>query len=373
MEDNTVTVSGMFGNDKTYFAGSPVVIDINGMEWPASSPFNIVRVNVIYDEKTVGDVHADTGGQSSFSFDIESALRAIWAEYGFGNELAAAKAALTANAGQTVTRAMREYALRIDREYMSSDGKFTPERHGPFTGGKCLIGTLTEWERYNIEHKENADVSALEHTGVRNGDASTKPTSSPERVGRDSITSWVDVQAGYTKSIFYPAPQAIQLPSVTGDPDDIAGSQQGWTGHAPTVLRDSIAYTDFLFVNRRGAVETCSALMKESMGIDVESRQYSHVERPAFKPTRSLMTVATGGRRSWAMSSGFVTREWAEWWTLEFLMAKKVWMRYKGPGTGAATFVPVTVKPAKNSTTIYDRAKQQMPSVEFTVTLALEG
>ena len=67
------------------------------------------------------------------------------------------------------------------------------------------------------------------------------------------------------------------------------------------------------------------------------------------------------------MSSGHQTREWAEWWTLEFLKARQWWMRYQG------SFVPVTVEPAKKSTNIYDRAKQQMPSVEFTVTLALEG
>jgi hypothetical protein len=52
---------------------------------------------------------------------------------------------------------------------------------------------------------------------------------------------------------------------------------------------------------------------------------------------------------------------------MEFLMARQWWMLYKG------SFVPVIVEPAKKQTSIYDRAKQQMPSVEFTVTLALEG
>jgi len=35
--------------------------------------------------------------------------------------------------------------------------------------------------------------------------------------------------------------------------------------------------------------------------------------------------------------------------------------------------VPVIVEPSKKSITIYDRSKQQMPHVDFTVTLALEG
>ena len=135
----------------------------------------------------------------------------------------------------------------------------------------------------------------------------------------------------------------------------------------PIVLRDAVPYVDFLFLNRRGAVETCSALMKESMDITVDSTQYARVEGPAFRPSRSLMAIASGGRRSWAMSSGFVTREWAEWWTAEFLMARQWWMLYQGK------FVPVVVAPAKKQTGIYDRAKQTMASVEFTVTLALEG
>ena len=67
------------------------------------------------------------------------------------------------------------------------------------------------------------------------------------------------------------------------------------------------------------------------------------------------------------MSSGEQTREWAEWWTMEFLLARQWWMLYKG------AYVPVIVEPAKKQTSIYDRTKQEMPSVEFTVTLALEG
>lgn len=368
MANNTVVISGMFGDEKTYFADSPVVIDISGMEWPANSPFNIVRVEVIYDEKAIGEFHADTGRQAMMSFDISSALRAIWSEDDFSQEVAKAKAALTASAGQSYERAMREYSLRVYTEYLADDGVFTRTGYGPFTGGQCLIGGYTEWERSLIDDPADADVSHLEHTGVRNGDASTKPTSSPEKVGINSITSWVDVQEGYTKSIFYPA-------DAITEPDDIAGRTQGWTGHTPIVLRDSQPYVDFLFINRRGAIETCSGMMKESMGIDVDMKQYSRVGRPSFKPSRSLMAIGTDGRRSWQMSSGYVTREWAEWWVNEFLAGKRKqwWMLWQGPGMSSPRYVPVTIKPAKNSTSIYDRQKQQMPSVEFTVTLALEG
>jgi hypothetical protein len=371
----------MFGADKTYFADSPVVIDISGLRWPGTSPFNVVRIEVVTGDDdssgsgdegltVVGSFKTDTGGQSAISFDISSALRAIWNEYRFENEVTKANAALSGNSAQSQQRDMSSYYLRIYTEYIASDGVFTTTEctvviegveHTLIPGGQCLIGWLTEWERSTIGDKANADVSHWEHTGVRNGDASTKPVSSPERVGKNSITSWVDVQEGYTKSIFYPK-------TATPEPDDNPLSQTGWTGHAPIVLRDDIDYQDFLFVNRRGAVETCSALMLAAMNIDVETKSYARIKRPSFKPSRSLMSISQGGpRRDWVMSSGLQTREWAEWWAMEFLTARQWWMLYKG------SYVPVVVEPAKKSTGIYDRTKQQMPSVEFTVTLALEG
>ena len=522
MASNVVTVSGMFGDGKTYFADSPVVIDISGLYWgdTVTSPFTVVRVEVIYpvasssaqtksgsasrapsvsyssgdatqqlaemfpnsnavfydesigyingavikqvtdsnnithnmlvvtsytdlsligiddeegdlsiydaetimsyddatgkyiveldstqercdtllelcsiaygdgqsgsggdgisvsddDVQVVGEFRADTGGQTSISFDISSALSAIWSDYDFSAtdaEVPKANGVLSGSTAKQALRDMREYALRIYTEYLSSDdgGVFATtqcvDKYGNtlIPGGQCLIGGFTEWERYTIGAKENADVSSLEHTNPRNGDASTKPTSSPEKVGRSSITSWVDVQEGFAKSIFYPA----SYNNGQGQPDDSMEASGGWAGHAPLVLRDSQDYIDFLFVNRRGAVETCSGLTKEAMNIDVESKTYTRVERPAFIPSRSIMAIASGGRRSWPMSSGYVTREWAEWWTLEFLKGRRHWMLYQG------RYVPVTIEPAKKSVSIYDRSKQQPPHVDFTVTLALEG
>lgn len=351
-----VTVSGMFGSGHTYFAGSPVVIDISGLYWGANvtSPFTVVRVKVIYNGNVVGEFHADTGGQTSISFDISSALRAIWSDYNYSSELTAAQGGTSAS-----LRSYRSYSLEVYTEYLdSNDGEFTQTSCGTFTGGQCAIGWLTEVERSNIGNKANADASHWEHTNNRNGDASTKPSSSPERVGNTSITSYVDVSNSGTTSAFY-------LPNVVPASDSTSP-------HAPIVLRDNIPYVDFLFVNRRGAVETCSARIKEGMNIDVESRQYARVERPSFKPSRSLMAFASGGRRSWSMSSGYQTREWAEWWTLEFLMAKQWWMRYPTDDANG-TFVPVIVEAEKKSMNIYDRVKQQMPHVDFTVTLALEG
>lgn len=365
MANNTVTISGMFGEKDgkihTYFIDSPVVIDISGLYWgnPVTSPFTVVRVEVIYQDVVVGKFKADTGGQTSISFDISSALRTIWSDYRYVSELLAAKGCTA------VSRLYREYSLMVYTEYMASDDGGVPVQtgFGPFTGGRCAIGGLTPLERSTVGAKENADVSYLDGRNPRNGDASNKPTASLERVGRNSITSWVDVKDSGTKSAFFSA-----------DTEAVPDEQDSMEAHAPLVLRDTQDYVDFLFLNRRGAIETCSGLTKEAMNIDIDIKHYAKVERPSFIPTRSLMAIGTDNRRSWQMSSGYVTREWAEWWADEFLGGKRKqwWMRYP-LGDANGTYVPVVIEPAKKSINIYDRSKQQMVHVDFTVTLALEG
>ena len=347
----------MFGTGKTYFNGSPVVIDITGLQWSGTSPFNIVRIDVAdTDGKVIGDFHADTGGQSSISFDIQSALRSLWSDYDYSDETSAAAKALTATSkdGQAFLRKYRSYSLKLQTEYLDSKDQLPIITESQsFAGGQCMIGALTEWERYNIDKPEDADASHWQNSNLRNGDASTKPTSTPERVGKSSITSWVDVSDDGTTSVFFPAAAPVAA--------DVADQ------HAPIVLRDTRDYRDFLFVNRRGAVETASALMMESLEISIDSDTYNRVERPTFKPTRSIMEMASGGRRSWGMSSGYVDRYWAEWWVREFLQSSHHWMLMDGK------YVPVTVSSEKKSVSIYNKAKQELAHVDFTVTLALEG
>lgn len=345
-----VIVTGMTGSGRTFFADSPVVVAVQVTGWGRQSPFTIVRLEVRYGGRTVGRFQADTGGQTTMEFDISTALKAIWSDYDYQAEVERADAQTDGP-----LRAARAYTIEAYSEYLDTDGELVTASSGEIEAGRCVRGGYTEWERRKIGSALQGDVTAVSNTNFRNGDASTKPTTSPERVGSDSITSWTDVTPQGTQTYFYG-------PSVTGASDRTAP-------HPPLVLRDSVPYADFLFLNRRGAVESCSAQTLEAMQIEKDAKQYSLIGRPAFVPSPSLTAIGTDGRRSWPMSSGRQTREWCEWWTMEFLGGKRRrwWMRYQG------SYVPVIVEPAKKQTTIYDRAKQNMESVEFTVTLALEG
>ncbi len=371
-----VTISGMFGNGKTYFADSPVVINIEGLEWPESSPVTLVMVNVLYQSNVVGRFRIDAVGRSSVTLDISSALRALWSDIDYADAIDAANRVARGESPMDIfTLYYRQHSLIVYAEYISpSDGEIVTTSSGEITGGNSLPGRFTEWERHLAGSSVNADLSTLDGTNLRFGDASTKPTSSPERVGRDSITSWLDFDRENHGEDRVFAATVFVSSGVSPEPDSP-------DSHAPLVLRDSVPYVDFLFVNRRGALETCSAVMEESMSMDAETKEYGHPEGVSFVPERSMQDIASGGRRSWSMSSGHQTREWLEWWVSEFLMARRRWMLYTYKRFNSSTqqyvteraYVPVTVKPAKKSNTIYDCSKQQMESIEFTVTLALEG
>ena len=356
MPNNIINVGGQLAPGNTNFTNSPVIVSVQDIPWAGiDSPIKIVRIQIKVADEIAGEFSIDTNGATSVQLDVSTALRAIWSDYNYATELAECAKALNDNNGSSIYSAIRDakpVSLTVSLEYLdTADGTMHKISSETFDGGQCIHGGSTEMERsLGIV---GTDITTLDGSNPRNGCASTKPQSSPERVGVDSITSWVSVGEEGTKQYYYPA-SVTSLTDQTYPPP-------------PLVLRDTVPHVDFLFVNRRGAVETCSGLMKEAMNIEVESTQYARAENPTFSPVRTLTAIASGGRRSWAMSSGHVTRGWAEWWVLEFLMARQWWMRYKG------LFVPVTVTPSKKSTTIYDRTKQQMASVEFTVTLALEG
>jgi len=94
-----------------------------------------------------GDFHADTGGQTSISFNISDALKAIWSEYNYNDELSAANMVAVGNIAQDSFRPMRDYFIRVYTEFLSPDdgGVFTTTQYATKTviptfpaGNACL-------------------------------------------------------------------------------------------------------------------------------------------------------------------------------------------------------------------------------------------
>ncbi len=339
-----MTIGGMTGG--LYFAESPIIITLGGLSFPSSAIFRQVKLEVTTTFNGVTRMYpypSEVGDEVSLDFDISSSLRAAMLLYDFQAEIAAANQAIGGTSDVNVTRQAATFTLRAYYKYML-DGVLYDEQ-GVITnnGGKAVLGKWDELERYTGVATQS--LSSLS--------ASRKPTAEAERVGADSVLTEISIAENATSMTFTKASR--QQTDV-------------FTLQGRTILRDSSQeYTDFLFVNQRGAVEAVSAVQRESLSYPTKTTASSLVSRPSFSPSVNTKHYPTEGPATWKMSSGWQTRDWLTWWATEFLRARMWWMRIGN------RFLPVNIKPANESTEIYDRAKQALHDVTFTVELALNG
>ena len=92
------------------------------------------------------------------------------------------------------------------------------------------------------------------------------------------------------------------------------------------------------------------------------------------------MAVTSDGRGSFDMSSGYVSREEADWWATEFLTARKHWVRMgvkrkltDGAWSTSSLWLPVAVKPSDDSVVVYDKKEGMLPHIDFTAEVAVSG
>lgn len=139
-------------------------------------------------------------------------------------------------------------------------------------------------------------------------------------------------------------------------------------------------FIDFLFVNRFGGIEDATVSTNETLYYSISKTVYKSVSAPFSNvQTVTLMSSSASITPKWNMSSGFVTREWAEWWAGEFLTARCHWMKLPSERLSVRTgevpdvWVPVTIRPKSEDTTVYSRTDSSPMHVDFTVELAYEG
>lgn len=135
---------------------------------------------------------------------------------------------------------------------------------------------------------------------------------------------------------------------------------------------------EFLFVNRYGGMEDASALCAESLEYGIDRKAYERVSPPSLSaPDVSLVSSRAPFHAKWEMSSGCVSREWAEWWAGEFLTAEQHWMKLTAGRLGFSArediWIPVVVTPKSSDTEVYDRSKSEALHIDFTVQPAHEG
>lgn len=315
------------------FIENPIIVHVSSSEFafPADSTFRqvVIKVDVhsTWDGKdSTYYFYADASAGTDLSVDISSALRGAMK----GWEPDASTLNISYDKAFDCNYPYATFSATLSEKYMQ-DGIVYEIAGATREGAYAYYGGLSGYEQLTFDSHAANFASGMFFT--------RKPKSGELHAVGDISTSSV-INAGVVRT--------------HGEVITTADFEKG-------------ELQQFLFVNSLGVLETVSAFSRESLAYGIESETKNLASAPSYfaKPNRT--THKTGGRGKFAMSSGFVTRDWADWWATEFLMAKKYWMLYDG------RWLPVTVTPADDESTVYNKAEQRIPHVDFDVEIAVEG
>ena len=341
------------------FAHSPIIVQVVAGNFPANAYLCKVRLRVactflLYDANgnytAVNSEHpfsAEAASGQTIPFNIASAIRSALARFSpDANEIL--------RSGETFTYPFVRYHLYAKDEYMLRNVKYetTETVFGglnndvPAVNGIGVAGGLSAMERFRTENFPSEQANSFTNL-------SRKPTNGEVYAVGDIIThAYFDTQSNRVV--------AENATITQGVGSYFSGTRQAFGD--PTADRRL-----FAFLNSFGVVETASALSKENLEWETGSEEADLSQAPSFHPAPVRTMIQTGGLESYGCSSGPQTREWIAWWATEFLTAKKYWMYDNG------LWLPCTITPSAEKITIYDKAEQNLQTVDFNVTPALNG
>lgn len=120
------------------------------------------------------------------------------------------------------------------------------------------------------------------------------------------------------------------------------------------------------FINGFGAVENIAVRAKDKLSYEVSGETHSLVQEISTRPTDRRYATKSQPVGVYELSSGYVPQRWAEWYVQELLTSPRVWIQI------GDKWVPALIE-AEDDCVIYDRTKPEMPHVDFTLRLAIDG
>ena len=136
------------------------------------------------------------------------------------------------------------------------------------------------------------------------------------------------------------------------------------------IIEDDDHRHQIVFRNSLGVLETFSVKNLKKKILTVNSEQYPVLSTPSYSPTLNILTEAEPVADSVEMSTGYMPREWVEWFVCEVLTATYAWMSFPllDPKTGGTTFtyLPVHLEPEEKNIVI-DETQPQIGEVKFVV------
>ena len=332
--------------------GSPIEVSVQAESVGSKATFHRVKLIVSAALSTDG-VYEDfelsapvTDGETSI-FDISDALRTVAGKFTYSP--------ITAE----TTYPYLAYTLKAWDEYMI-DGilseKVAERNYGSTM--YALMGAFTDAERY-----------------LSNG------TKSVTSFSRKPLKGEVCSQ---NESLVYPSTPASPIVITSEISNGPTVNVLSLSGNSGVVsVGDREIYVDpnaknrfeFQFVNGLGVIESISAESLESVETSGTSELGGVTAPASFAGVNRLSVQKSGRRPKYKLSTGAITKEWAEWWHNEFFDASdkfrktltaSCWMKING------TWFPC-VPVLEDDFTLYNRTDNGMVKIDFTVYLAIDG
>lgn len=124
--------------------------------------------------------------------------------------------------------------------------------------------------------------------------------------------------------------------------------------------------TRFEFINHFGVVESIYTFGRREVVDNIESERLELRQKESFTPSSRYFKRNTKTEEQINLSTGPLSKEWAEWFTHEFFTATQVWMY----DASLNDMIPVIITP-DGSITTFSQRNAQLVDIPFTVTLCL--
>lgn len=240
---------------------------------------------------------------------------------------------------------------------------------------KAIPGSLTEFERLTAANSDTTTILGNGRILSRKPDGELIPKGVDfylPAVSTVDDTIYYNVKQGdtvnnysiFTGGILVPKSIAILTNELTTG--SVTVNTAAEAGRKAYIVNPNPDMRSFIFLNGFGMLESITAVTKESLEYRIESELYAVPQEIGFRGNTQVVNYANSPEAIFSMSSGFVSREWAEWWVNEFIVTRKAWMLHEG------RYIPVAIIP-EDSNKLFDRSKPGLIAVNFSVRYSFTG
>ena len=356
------------------FAQNPIVAKVRTTQTTAGSGKSFLRIvcRVTFSDVSISSIPDFTtelsqpvadGGEASFNFSDASQviLNRMMAELDMN--------------GDALSKRFAVYMSATFREVWILDNQEVEGESLSLSGITIVPGRLTDFE---LLTRDDIDLEGMVSSVQR---MSRKPDAGLLYQGETLVVPMLyngvatvtntakvgDVQIGTASQLLNGRALYQSGVSLSGGSD---GEVVVSSSHLPSVTgyyRTNTHGVHFLrFINGFGAVENIAVRAKDKLSYEVGGETHSLVQGISVRPTDRRYATKSQPVGIYELSSGYVPKQWAEWYVQELLTSPKVWIQLGGK------WVPALIE-SEDDCVIYDRTKPGMPHVDFTLRLAIDG